>query len=662
MAREERGGVEGLKRRLYARKEAPKLGIQDRTPLSKSDIHPPKSWEDTPGPGQGESSEASLDVAADPLAHPAPVTALAPAGLVEPKKRMSFATKFLLGSMLFFVLATGAAAALFFGGFNTTSPQNISIQIDTPSLIDGGKAATFNIVIVNRNTTSLNQADLVIDYPDGARSAADPTQPLTHERISIGTIKSGERVQRTVSAIFYGQEGAVQKLGARLEYNLSGSNSVFEKQGEAAFTIGSAPVSLTVDAPERVTAGDKFTMDVTVRSNSASPVQNVALEAQYPFGFTVSSAAPAASAGGSLWRLGTMAPGSTKVIHITGAITASDGDDRVFKFLIGSNADQTDVHVRVPFLTMPQTVSVERPFIAGSISVDGKSGQNIAVDAGKTLRGTVEWENNLDDSLSNLELELSLNGPALDQNSIQAPGGFFQSGNTTITWSKDTQSDFRSVAPGAKGSLQFSFATLPPGAANTLITNPTITLNLTVRAVRQGDGGGDTVTSAASAKVTLASKLWIGAEAMYGTGAFQNTGPVPPRAETATTYTVTWTVKNSANAVANTFAETTLPTYVSFVTAQTGSGITYDSGSRTVRWSIGDVKAGLGYTSPSKQAAFQVRLTPSASQVDSVPPLTGPTSIHGQDRFAQVDVDGAAEVVTTHTADGARGSDVVQAK
>jgi hypothetical protein len=666
MAREEKGGVEGLKRRLYTRKKKTDEPADVRTPLSPSDAHAPTSWSEIHAPGEGADSADSAPAgsAAEAAGLSAPITALPPEALfVGGKKHMSFSTKFFIGSIGFFLLALGVAAALFFGGVNTTSPQNISIDIVAPTLIDGGKAATFEITITNRNTTSLNEADLIIDYPEGARAVNDPTEALTHERLSIGTIKSGEQVKRTVSALLYGQEGAQQKVAARLEYNLSGSNAVFEKQSETTFTIGSAPISLTVDAPERVVAGDQFAVDITVRSNATSPVDNVVVEGQYPFGYSVTSASPAASAGGAFWRIGTMAPGSSKKIHIEGKIDASDGDDRIFKFLVGSNSDQTDVHVKVPFITLPQTISVERPFITGSIAVEGKTGQSIVVTPGKTLRGTVEWENNLSDPVSNLELSLSFSGPAVDKSSVNAQGGFYQSSNSTIIWTKDSDNTLDLVAPGAMGSFQFSFATLPPGSAGTLITNPTVTLNLTVRAVRQGSGGSpESVASAASAKVVLASQLSLGAQASHNSGAFQNSGPVPPRAESATSYTITWTVKNSANTVANTTVEAVLPPYVTFVTAQSGSGITYDSGSRTVRWNIGDVKAGAGYTVAARQAAFQVSITPSLSQVDSVPALTGPATATGQDRFAQVAVQAQAESVSTHTGEGGQGMDVVQPK
>ncbi len=98
-----------------------------------------------------------------------------------------------MGSILFFIIAAGVSALFFFGGITTTSPQNIDVQVLAPSLVDGGKEATFEIIITNRNTTPLELADLVLDYPAGALDPTDPTQSLTHDRISIGTIGRASR-------------------------------------------------------------------------------------------------------------------------------------------------------------------------------------------------------------------------------------------------------------------------------------------------------------------------------------------------------------------------------------------------------------------------------------------------------------------------------------
>jgi len=261
---------------------------------------------------------------------------------------------------------------------------------------------------------------------------------------------------------------------------------------------------------------------------------------------------------------------------------------------------------------------------------------------------------------------LSFAGPALDKNSINAVNGFYQSANSSIIWTKDQEPTLVQVPPGGSGTLQFSFGSLLPGANNVLITNPTIELNLTVKGTRVGGGGAsETVTSVASAEVRLASTLSLSAEAMHFTGPFLNSGPMPPRAELPTTYTIIWTVKNPTNTVANASVSTVLPPYIEFVAAQPGNSLTYDSASRTVRWNIGDIKAGTGYTLGTSQAAFQVVLNPSTSQVGTTPMLTGGTLLSGQDRFAQVAVRASAPSPTTNIAGEAGfvgGMDIIAPK
>lgn len=623
---EDKSGVDKLKDKLYSRKEAPMQDV--RSPLEQEASDVPVAWEQSKEPEE----EAPFSLA--------PVE--------KPDSVMSFSTKFFLGSIAFFIIAIGISALVFFGGGNLISPQNIDLEVITPSLIDGGKAATFQVIATNRNQSELQLVDLIIDYPDGTRSAADPTVALTHERQTIGTIKSGEQIKRTVSGIFYGQEGAEQKIKVTLEYNVVGSNAVFEKQTESSFTIGSSPVSLSIESPSEAIAGDPVTMKVVVRSNSAAPINNVVVVGQYPFGFSVANSNPKADAGGTLWRIGTLTPGETQTISLTGSIQGQDGDERVFRFQVGSNSDQTDTRIKVPFLTIPTTLTVHKPFVTGSIAVEGKSGSSVSVTPGKQLQGTVRWQNNLSDAISDVELVLTFSGPALDKDSVNPQNGFYQSSNSSIIWTKSQDQSLANVPPGQTGEYQFSFASLPPAAGNVLITNPTITLNLQVRGSRQGGSGlPENIGSAATLAVQLASAATVSAQAFHFSGPFTNIGPMPPKAETATTYTIVWTVKNSSNALANTVASAVLPPYVSFMSAIPGEGITYDAASRTVRWPIGELKAGVGYTLSSRQAAFQVTLVPSTSQVGQAPQLTGTLMLSGQDRFAQVNVNAQAPAPTT---------------
>jgi hypothetical protein len=301
----------------------------------------------------------------------------------------------------------------------------------------------------------------------------------------------------------------------------------------------------------------------------------------------------------------------------------------------------------VPILTVPQTITVHKPFISGTIAVNGQTGKTISAPGATALSGTITWKNNLTTAVSNVQLTLTLTGPALDKNSISSTDGFYQSQNNTITWSSAQDPALASVPAGAEGALQFSFASLPPGSGGVLITNPTIILNLAVQGTRADQGNvPEQVASAASAEVSVASALSLTVAALHFSGPFTNTGPMPPQVNSDTSYTIVWTVKNSSNTVANASVSAVLPPYIKYVSSGT-PGVSYDSASRTVTWGLGDVNAGVGYSSAAKQAAFQVVLMPSVSQVGSAPTLTGDASLTGQDRFAQVSVSANAAAPTT---------------
>ncbi len=624
---EKKRSVDGLHDKLYSRANPASVDPSERTPLSPNESRPPVAW-----PDAKEEKPAQQFTLSPKLK----------------KSKMSLPTKFLLVSLAFFCAAALVAVYLFFSGGNSISPQNIDLTVVMPSVIDGGKTSGLQILITNRNQADLQLADLILTYPSGTRDPANPSQSLVHERQSIGTIRAGQTVQRTAQAIFYGQEGQQQKVAVQLQYNVDGSNAIFERDADMTFTVGSSPVSISIASPSEAIAGQQFGMDITVQSNAPAALDNVVIQGQYPFGFSAANTSPQAMAGNTLWRLGTLEPGESKVLHLTGSLDGQDGDSRVFYFLAGSDADETDTRIPVPYLSVPQTLAVHRPFITAQLAVAGQSGKTVSVPAGTQVQGTVTWTNNLPDAVSDVTLKLSFSGPTIDTSSISAPTAFYQSSGSTLVWSKDQEQTLATVAPGATATLPFSFTTKAPGAGGTLYSNPTISLNLSVEGTRQGEQNvPEQVSSAASMSVRVASQVTLNAQALHFSGPFSNTGPMPPMSGQNTTYTILWTASNTSNTIANATVSATLPSYVTFVAAAQGSGVAYDQKSRTVTWSMGDLKAGSGVGSPARTAAFQVSLQPSSSQSGQAPALTGSASLSGQDRFAQTQVSASANGPTT---------------
>ena len=632
-----KSAVDTLKDKLYSRRTQSGVNTDVRTPLSSAPVERAgRSWHE--------------DVVS---VEPEMVTEQQPPFMAThaTSKHHSWAARFLWGSLLFFILACGAALYTFFGGGNAISPARIELEIVAPSLIDSGKKTNLQYVISNLNGIPLKNVDLVIDYPDGTRSVEDVAQPLLHERKTVGTVESNTQNKQTSSAIFYGPEGSQQTLRATLEYQIPNSNSIFTREATMTLTVGSAPVSIEVSAPSEAVAGQSFSMDVTVKSNAATEVADAALHMQAPFGFVLTGSDPAASAGGTLFKLGSLEVGTAKTIHLTGTLDGQDGDARVFHFIVGSLQTDTDTQIKVPLLTLAQPFTVRKPFISATIALDGKTG-TVAEPLGKTVQGTIDWTNNLPDAVSNLTLTLTLAGAALDPSSVAVQGGFYNSSDSSIVWSGSQNTDLVSVGPGRGGTLHFSFSTL----LNSFITNPNVTLNLTVHAARTGQGGvQEDVTTAASARVTLASAISLAASLGHFTGPFTNTGPMPPVANQQTTYTITWAIKNSSNSVTGTTVSAVLPPNVDFIAAQPSNAVSFDSGSRIVTWNVGDLSPGVGYSSAARTASFQVRLTPSVSQVGDLAPVVGASTVTALDRFAGANIKGTASALNTRSITSEQG-------
>jgi len=612
---EENDPVEHLKDELYSRshKDAKK---DVRAPLTPEESEAPVVWKDMPP------------------REPKPF-------ISTPESRMSFAAKFFIVSVGFFFVAIAVAGVAFFFGPNTISPNNIAVSVVAPSLVDSGKETQFQILIDNKNPAPLQLVDLIIDYPPGTRDPKNPSQSLLHERQDIGTIGAASEIKRTSSALLYGSQGAQQTVRATIEYSLEGSNAVFTRSGETIVTIGQAPVSVVVDTPSETIAGQVFGMDVEVRSNATSPIDNVAVQGVLPFGYSLKSSSPKADAG-TVWRLGKLSPGESQTIHLEGSLDGVDGDSRVFKFVVGTSQDPSDTTIKVPLLVMPATVTVSKPFITAALSINGQTQNTTAAQAGEEVRGTISWQNNLSTPIQNLQVTLKLNGPMINKNQINAGTGFYRSSDNSIVWTPDQDPSLASAAPGGTGQLSFSFGTLPPGQGGVVYANPQATLALSIEAQRPGESGvPGTVTAAAQSKVNFASQATLSASVEHVSG------PRPPVPNVATTYLMRWTVKNSSNSLGAVSVSTVLPPYSSFVSG--ASGITYDAPSRTVTWAIGDLRAGVGYTSPAQSATFQVNLLPSTSQVGNAPALTGASQLTATDRFASVKITASAPAIQVDT-------------
>ena len=136
------------------------------------------------------------------------------------------------------------------------------------------------------------------------------------------------------------------------------------------------------------------------------------------------------------------------------------------------------------------------------------------------------------------------------------------------------------------------------------------------------------------------SNVGLSTKALYYSGAFKNTGAIPPKVEKETTYTVVWSLSNTANNISNTEVTSTLPDWIRFIgpISPPTEDLTYDATTKEILWKVGGVPSGTGITDTGREVSFQIGFTPSLSQVGMMPTIINDTVLTGHDDFANVDV------------------------
>ncbi len=551
-------------------------------------------------------------------------------------KIMPWLKRLFIASIIFALFAASVALYGFWHGANTVTSNNISLSVLGPVAAPAGEEMVLEVNIGNYNREDLDSVDLLVEYPEGTRKPSDVSQPLLRYRESLGPLAAGGTLSRRLSLVPFGEAGAKEQAHVTVEYRAKGSSPIFSRKSDYEFAINAAPVTVTVGAPQEVNSGQSFQLSVDITSNASSVIRNLLVKAQYPAGFEFGESSPAAAFSKDTWSLGDLKPGGKRTLTITGRIDGAEEEQRTFRIFVGTQSPKDEKLLGTVFLSEAPTVTVKKPFVGLDLLVNGEKGQTfIAKNTNGPLRADIVWANNLTTKLSDLEITAKLSGNIFDRASVESDG-FYDSNTTTVRWDASNHPSFSSVDPGSGGTQSFSFNLLPVSTDPARYKNPSMQLVITAHAKRQDEAGAfQDVTSTFTKEIRIASSLSLGAELLYGTGAFVNTGPIPPQAEHETTYTVVWTLSNSSNGVANAKVSAVLPSYVKWqgqVSPSTES-VTYNQLGGQVLWDAGDVASGVGFGAAPRQVAFQISILPSLSQVGTSPVLVSDMSAAADDRF-----------------------------
>ncbi len=562
-----------------------------------------------------------------------------PLSMKKPKR--AYRTKLIVGGLLFFFIALLLSGSFLLFGKNEISGKNISIEVSGPSVAGGGEELPLQVTIANKNAVTLESATLIIEYPYGTQSADEPGKELTRDRKPLAPLKPGEMVNIPINARVFGEENEEKNILISLEYRVQGSNGTFVKPIDSPyrFKISSSPVVLFVEKIDKSASGQDIQFNITVTSNSQSEISQLLLKAEYPQGFDFIEAKPSAASGRDTWSITNLKPGGKQTVSIKGALVGKQDEAKIFTFSVGIPNERDKWSLASVLSVQKEEIKIEQPFLDVGVEINGSGDADVAVPFSSTAQVSITFKNTLSSTLYDGTITVDLSGNGLNESEVSPNGGFYDSSANTIVWNAASTDSLKSMQPGGVSTVSFN---LRPTTA--VGRTPQVTFKVSAEGNRVSEGNvSERLTGTASRTIKVESVASLSSRALYSTGAFTNTGPVPPRAEQVTTYTMRLAVKNGTNAVADGMVTTRIPQYVTWLDLSSDKkAFSYNPQSREISWKVGDLAAGGG-----DEAEFQVSFKPSLTQVGQEPTLLEGQAFKAVDRFTGTTIRSEAPALTT---------------
>lgn len=520
-------------------------------------------------------------------------------------------------------------------GFITRGGVNFTFS--GPDEIKSGEVKEYSLFIENDSRLELQESGIEIKLPEGVIAVNDPEEKTII--YDFGKIDSRSSKEEKIKLLITGESKTLKNIEATFTYRPKGISSVFEKKAAKSVLISGSSFGLEVVTLDQVFAEQNFPIEINWENLSNYTFDNVEIRVEWPSGFIFQESNPEISPEATeynRWSLGELNPISHGKIIVKGFITGQAGETKRIIINLGMIKDGA-------FLPIAKTEGyitiIKNPLSISSL-VNGEINYN--ADLGETLNVAIDYQNNYATTLRNLDVTVVFNGEVFDFSSLRAPNATFFSKTNTLIWSGAKVSPLYALNPGERGTLGFSIKLKKDWPmTNATQKNVVLEMQTTIKSSNVPEQLGVSELPRAAAlntiKLNADTKLVIESYFRDASAKIANTGSLPLRADNATDFTIHWKIINSFNALRDVTVQTTLPLWAEFTSQIAGdygqNPPVYDPLTRELSWNIDSVISGSGVLTKAQELVFQVKVTPSQSQINQAINLIEETKLSATDAF-----------------------------
>lgn len=519
------------------------------------------------------------------------------------------------------ILILLAVVVIIFAGFlfyrsGMFSKEILRLEILAPETAKVGEEIEYAVQYKNNGNFVLEHAKLVFELPESSLTEDGKTMFTQN----IDDIYPGDQKSVKFKARLLGKDGDLKTAKAVLSYIPKNITATYESDTTFITKLDASPITLDFDLPTKAELGKNLSYSINYFSNIDYPLENLSVKVDATPGYTIISSDPS-SLDNSEWKLKTLNKAQGGRINISGRVESDASQNLVFTASIGMW--QSGKFIVIKQIT--NNVQIIQPLLFISQVVNGSN--SYVASPGETLHYQISFRNIGTTPFEDLFMVVKLDSSAIDMATIQPGGaGQVQPNDNMIIWDHSQVYSLRRLDVQQEGQVDFyvkvrsDWNSRSQDPNNILITDQVNISQMTQKFT-----------------VKVSSGLTISQKGYYKGSDIDNSGPIPPTVGKATTYTINWEIKDYFSDAKNVKVKATLPKNVSLtgqiMPQDQVSSFSFDSVSREIVWSAGDIQAGTGITGDPVSLSFQVSLTPDKSQKGSSAQLIGPVQISGENQF-----------------------------
>ncbi|OGE84019.1 MAG: hypothetical protein A3B10_04120 [Candidatus Doudnabacteria bacterium RIFCSPLOWO2_01_FULL_44_21] len=541
------------------------------------------------------------------------------------------------------IIASALAVVLIIGIFwfflsrsSTSNPpqsQNVILLVKGPNQITSGNEAEYTVVYRNGENADLVGVSLEMLYPTGFKfkSATPAPASSTGSSFNLPILKQGEDGTVVIRGKLSGSTSEEKEIRARLNYRLSNFNSEFVVSESIHTTILAPNLVLDINGPVDVVNGQDTTFSVTITNVSGNQFENLAIQLVFPVGFSFTSSTIRATKNNNYWVLGLLETGNSQSLDITGSFTGADREEKLVRADLGqiiSNNFAPQIVSTASFRVIPSSLAL-------TITAQPQS----YVKLGDTITYKLAYMNRGSIGLSNLVIDVTLNGPVLELSRVSASNAIIN--GSQLTWKAATLSNLSILSPNERGEITFTVPLKQQLTSN--LKNQTIRASASI--------SSDEITNptrAGDSELKLISNLDLSITGDYVSGA------APMQVGQTTVFAMTLLLSNLSNDLINTEVVASIPlpssAWKNVIIPDSESGrLSYDPNSGKIKWKIGDLVAFTGKFTPALKVTFQLAVTPTESDRGKTMTLLSDLFATGTDTFVNQIIESVKTSLVTVT-------------